>query len=316
MGIVAGALLVRAYGRAVVLRRVREHLALFSYDQKSGVFDVARPLESRQSERVRLGVLMLHGYSASVQEYVHLAAEFDRLGIAYRAPRLPGFGVNTLRELEQVKMQDWLDATVTAYDQLAQVAQHIVVIGHSNGGNLALLLSHQRPVHALILLGPNVEVSVQDAPWKRRLESPVLGPLLRWFKPYFLKPVRPGRIANTDTLEPVAATWAFHYPGLPLGSLSQLWGLQDRVQQLGKLDMPILVICGKHDASIDLPATLNWLHARGANPQVEILQNSAHNVLEDYDKDRAHESVLNFVTSRQGYLASTTRIIAGARVRS
>ena len=194
-----------------------------------GTFQEARSRAYSGGPRVRRGVLLLHGYSASPQEFELLCQKLQKAGIAYYAPQLTGFGDNDLGLLREVRAEDWMRDALNAYDTLAAFTDEVSVLGHSNGGALATFVAENRPVKHLILSGPNILPEESDLIFKRLLNTWIVGSLLQDLVPVFKKPTRAGRVLDVDTLDPAAAQRSFHDPALPTNSLRALWDVQDRV---------------------------------------------------------------------------------------
>jgi uncharacterized protein len=118
------------------------------------------------------GVLFVHGWGASQEQYLARAQQIAALGCVCLAFDLRGHARDEL-EYERVTREDNLRDVVAAYDLL--VAQRLVddtaiaVIGSSYGGYLASILTSLRPVRWLGLRAPAL---YQDQDWavpKRRL---------------------------------------------------------------------------------------------------------------------------------------------------
>jgi carboxylesterase len=119
------------------------------------------------------GCLLLHGFTASPSEVSWLAAHLAAEGRTVYAPRLAGHGTHP-HDLARTTWADWYASALDGYHLLQQCCQRVVVIGHSMGGMLALVLASQQA-----LAGVGV------------LASPVLFPKtmalakwLKWLRPY------------------------------------------------------------------------------------------------------------------------------------
>ena len=111
------------------------------------------------------GVLFIHGWGGSQQQYFARAREIASLGSVCLAFDLGGHA-ETLRERETVSRESNLADVAAAYDMLAthpQVdAARIAVIGSSYGGYLGAILTEMRPVRWLALRAPAL---YRDAGW-------------------------------------------------------------------------------------------------------------------------------------------------------
>lgn len=241
-------------------------------------------------------VLLLHGYSASPDEFQCLFKELEAAGIPYYAPLLTGFGINDFHLLYRVKPSDWLRDAVHGYDLLASFADDISVVGHSNGGALATYVAQNRPVKHLVLIGPNLMVQPEDELYKKLLGLPLISHFIEWIVPLFKKPVRTGRITNVDTRDPEAALRTFHYPILPLHSLKVLWSIQDRIDITKANFKTLTLIYGEDDRSVDIHSLVCLLERERITYKKFLFRSSGHNVLEDYDKEAAVKVIVKVIT--------------------
>ena len=82
-------------------------------------------------------------------DFVHLTEKLDILGFAVDAPIL-----ERCADGERPDIHQWLSAARSAYIDLRERCDRVVVAGHSTGGALALILAEQYPVDALVCLAP------------------------------------------------------------------------------------------------------------------------------------------------------------------
>src|SRR3979490_2670006 len=111
------------------------------------------------------GVLFVHGWGGSQEQYVTRAREIAALGCVCLAFDLRGHA-RTEPQQETVTREDNLRDVLAAYDYLvnhpAVDASAIAVVGSSYGGYLAAILTTQRAVRWLALRVPAL---YEDAGW-------------------------------------------------------------------------------------------------------------------------------------------------------
>jgi pimeloyl-ACP methyl ester carboxylesterase len=111
------------------------------------------------------GVLFVHGWGGSQQQYLARAREIAALGCVGLTFDLRGH-VRTQPQQETVSREDNLEDVLAAYDELANHpavdASAIAVVGSSYGGYLAAILTTLRPVRWLALRVPAL---YKDAAW-------------------------------------------------------------------------------------------------------------------------------------------------------
>ncbi len=242
-------------------------------------------------------VLLLHGWSSGPADFAPLYPLLEEAGIPYLAPQITGFGLDNLRLLRAASAQDWLRDALHTYDILAAQAEQVDIVGHSNGGALAAYVAMHRPVRHLILIGPNLTVQPADRIYKQILHTPVLSAMFEQVLPVFRKPVRPGRVAPVDTVDPESARRAFAYPALPLRALRTLWDVQDQVHLRQVRCTDLHLFYGERDQSVDIPELQRNLDQQGIRYQAHGYANSAHNLLEDYDQQAAARDILKVLTA-------------------
>lgn len=91
-----------------------------------------------------VGILLIHGYTATTAEVRLLAHYLHERGYTVAGPLLPGHRT-TPREMNRCRWEDWTAACERAYDEVASRCEHVFVGGESMGGLLALCLASRHP---------------------------------------------------------------------------------------------------------------------------------------------------------------------------
>jgi carboxylesterase len=134
------------------------------------VHEFAEPIVPSGSGDV--GVLFLHGFTASPWTLREWATRTAADGYRVSVPRLPGHGTSW-RELEVTDGRDWYAAAERAFLDLRASCQMVFVAGLSMGGALALRLAEHHPddVAGLVLVNPALHGNPQLAlvPWAKHL---------------------------------------------------------------------------------------------------------------------------------------------------
>jgi len=112
------------------------------------------------------GVLFVHGWGGSQQQYVARAREVAALGCICLTFDLRGHA-RTVEQQKTVTREQNLHDVIAAYDALVRQRgvdrSSIAVVGSSYGGYLAAILSAHRPVRWLVLRVPAL---YKDSEWK------------------------------------------------------------------------------------------------------------------------------------------------------
>jgi esterase/lipase len=279
------------------LATLQAHLARFEAIPELGYFQESRPRLHFTEQAIDHAVLLLHGYSSSTQTFDTLGAELERRGVSYHAPLITGFGLDRLDLLSKVRASDWLRDAVLSFDLLAAVARRVSIVGVSTGATLGAYVAQHRPVDHLVLIAPNLRSSARDLRYRRLLRTPVVSDVFFALKPYFSKPIRPGRRTNRDLLDPHMAEHHLDFPVLPSRSALAVWDAQDHVDLRQMRSKHLLVVAGKHDQTVDMDHAFSTLTTLGLPHDRLILENSAHNVLIDQERDLASRLIADHLVA-------------------
>src|SRR4051812_41739765 len=87
----------------------------------------------------KVGVLMLHGFSSTANEFKELSVYLSEKGFNVYAPLIAGHGT-VPADLFKTNYKDWLASAKAAYEKLRGVSEKIVIVGNSFGSNLGFWL--------------------------------------------------------------------------------------------------------------------------------------------------------------------------------
>jgi len=231
------------------------------------------------------GVLVLHGFTgspASMRPWGEFLAE---QGFTVRGPLLPGHGTRW-QDANATTQEQWVQAVVTAFDELSAECERVFVAGLSMGGTLAIRLAQLRAgqVAGLILVNPSLLT--------QRLDAKLL-PLLARLTPSWAP------IAN-DIKKPGVTELA--YPKLPtraMMQLRQLWGVTRA--NLSLVTAPLLVFRSVEDHVVE-PASVQVLLAgvRSTEKTEVLLEDSYHVATLDNDAPRIFRESVQWIREHVG----------------
>lgn len=227
-----------------------------------------------------IGVLLIHGYTATPAEVSLLGDYLHDSGYTVSCPLLPGHAT-TIEQLNQVKWQDWADHLETQYQQLKSDCSTIFVGGESLGGLLSLYLGLQHPdISGLILNAPALYPSSRLA---------VLVPVLK----YFIKT----RLKSRGASNPVVDQRWQGYTLDSLPAVSQLMKLQRAIlHALPEIHQPTIIFQGLLDETIK-PGGAQVIYDRisSSDKRLVWMENSSHCVLLDIEWEKIARKTGEFI---------------------
>ena len=182
-----------------------------------------------------IGVLLIHGFTASPTEMRPLGDFLHQRGLTVSGIPLPGHGTSPA-DLARTRWEDWYGAVEMEFDNLHQTCKVVFVAGLSVGGILGTLLAAREPrrLRGLCLLCPAFYLHS-----RLLFLAPLLAPIIR-SRP---KPAR--------DREYLAHHGLFSYPDMPTPALAQLHRLIRRGrQQFSQVRQPTLIFLGQKDATV------------------------------------------------------------------
>ena len=225
-----------------------------------------------------IGVVLLHGFTATTAE-VRLLADYLRgFGYTLAAPLLPGHGTQPA-ELNKTSWLDWYAAAEAAYLELRGKCTKVFVCGESMGALLALLVASRYPqVDGVIAVAPALQIR---------------GIGLSRIMQFFIK-FRPKNQAE-DNLP-----WK-GYTVYPVRGLAQVAKLQIVVKkELGNITQPLLVFMGGNDASIHPESGKIIIDAvRSFEKELIYMPDSPHVMLLAEDKEVIFQKIHEFIEAHR-----------------
>ena len=278
-------------------RRLNDYyLSRFEKIDKLGAFGESRPRRYLPGPKpYKHAVLLLHGFTASTQEFDTLTDMLREAGIPYLAPMIPGFGTDRACVLKEANRRDWVRAATDNLELLQDLAEEVSVVGHSLGGMVSTAITRDHKVKNLILSAPGLYPTPSDVKYKVMLTRPYFSKAYMALIPYLPKPIRPGRVSPSDTLDEERCLGVFQYLAVPVHSVRQLFKLQNETDILESQYERLAVVYGIHDLTVNMDALFERLD--GANKKYDVFkfENSAHNVLEDQERQAACRAVLSVI---------------------
>ncbi len=191
----------------------------------------------------RFGVLILHGLSASLDCVREIEPPLKALGLPTRMPVLRGHNAESPEALRGVTWQDWVSDATLAFNDLNSEAERVIVIGHSMGGLMALILAseHSEIIDSIILAAAAVKMNLIFAP----------GRPLNFLVPLLKIGVKKIDISTKHYADSSLAQYDTNYLWLPAESVIALFDLIKLTRKrLPEVKTPALIIQSHNDSSI------------------------------------------------------------------
>lgn len=225
-----------------------------------------------------VGVLLLHGLTATTAEVRLLARELHRADITVAAPLLPGHGTDP-NDLNETTWRDWAWEAEKSYHHLATVCDHVFVGGESTGGALALYLATRfAEIAGVLCYAPAIKLAM---------------PMSKMVRLYVSAPLVAAIPKNNVGSNP---NWQ-GYKVNPLRAVMELVRLGRYVRrQLAEITQPVLVLQGRGDLTV--APNVGEIILDGVNSDVvehRWLEDSGHVILLEEELPLITEVTLAFM---------------------
>ncbi len=244
--------------------------------------------------------LLVHGYNDTPQTFDLMAPALNARGYSVRSMLLPGFGV-PVDQMNDCTYEDWVHAVselTLAYRQLGDIDSankysHIVVVGHSLGGAVAIQAMARSPdlFDAAILLAPAIDVSNK--------RSPVL-PTRFWQKVgQYLLPystVYESPFDCNDCRDPEHRNPKYKSPFSTRNIVTQAFRLMDQNRPVAEsLNKPLLMVLSRDDQVTDWAAAEAWFERWGTPDKIlKFYDTSGHAMTVDHDWQSITNDIVQF----------------------
>lgn len=282
--IVLIALLVVIHLRASYLYRQSEkYLRAFQRDWRTHQFVESATEFYVPEKKFEKGVLLIHGFSASPDEFRELKKALKADGIPYLSPRLTGFGLKTPVKLKDVEPEDWLNDALNAYRQLDAVCNEVEVVAHSMGSMIALLLTTAADIKKVVVTAPYLMPKKKHQKYVNILHRPVMYHIFRLFRPVVVKslPEESGR--------------RLVYHTVPVQAIAALWKLSAILSKSSLNISSLNVFFGSMDNTIEEEEARKFLSSKSLSPRYHTYKESGHNILEDRESEEVVKQIMGII---------------------
>ncbi len=257
-------------------------------NQQETATESGEPFLFLPEEGKDLGVVLVHGFSASPAEVRPFAEKLQNLGYPVIGVRLKGHGTSPW-DLRERSWQDWLEPVREGFKILSAFTPRLCLVGFSTGGGLSLLLAADQPDGL-------VGVAAISAPMKFRDRSIIFVPLVhtanrlvRW-------------VSSFEGIMPFRATQPEHphinYRNKSVRGLYELCSMMEELdERLPDVQCPVILIQGTDDPTVD-PESAELIYKKLGTRQKEVVRVPAtrHGILYE-DTGDTQERILSFLAA-------------------
>jgi len=245
------------------------------------------------------GVLIVHGFTSSLDCVNGLQPPIEALGLPTRMPVLRGHGGASPEALRGVTWQEWVTDAEAALDDLLTEADKAIVFGHSMGGLVALTLAAEHPddVDSLVVAATALVFTNPLGPGK---PLNFLAPLVsRLMKKVDMPPTY---------ADPSLAKYDTNYRYAPTDAVASLFEFA-RVtrRRLPEVRVPALIMHSRKDTTIDPEASEVIYNHIGTPPDQKRLvwfEVTEHEMFRDCEREATIQTVVDYVRERAGLAGS------------
>ncbi len=249
-------------------------------------------MDEQRTTPTSFGVLIIHGFTATLESVSALYAPLSELGIPVLMPLLSGHGASSPDALRGVTREDWLNDVDKAFQKLRCSAERVIIIGHSMGALLAINLAvrYESEVDSLVLVAPAIKLASLFAPGR---------PL------HFAAPLVSGIIKKWD-LKPYAGQsndgCAPHYAWVPTEAVISFFDLlKNSMPLLSRVTVPVFILHNRRESTV-LPesATIlcDTIATKPSEKSIVWLERSEHQTFCDCERETAVKSIIDYVSGR------------------
>jgi carboxylesterase len=242
------------------------------------------------------GVLILHGFTSSLDCVREVEPPLKTLGLPTRMPILRGHNAKSPEALRGVTWHDWVsDAELALQDLLLEV-EKTIVIGLSMGGLVALTLAadHGEKLDSIILAAAAIQMSSPFAPGK----------------PYnFLTPLLPVLFKKWDLTKKTyadksLAQYDTNYLWAPMDALNSFIDFSKATRKrLVEVRAPTLIIQSHKDSTVE-PKSAEIIYNQISTPvelkRIVWFEITDHEMFRDCERYAIIDVILNYVRERIG----------------
>jgi carboxylesterase len=241
----------------------------------------------------KLGVLVIHGFTSSLDCVSGVEDAIRELGLPTRMPVLRGHSADSPLALKGVTWQDWVSDARAALQDLLTEVEKAVVFGHSMGGlvTLALAADGGGMIDSIVVAAAAIQINSIFAPGR---------PLS------FLAPIVTRVLTRIDMppvyADPELAAHDTNYRWAPTDAVAALFDFSRAMRaRLPDVYVPALIMHSRRDSAIS-PESAEIIYRRIATPPAEKkivwFYETEHEMFRDLEREATIRTVVDYVRER------------------
>jgi alpha-beta hydrolase superfamily lysophospholipase len=240
-------------------------------------------------------MLLVHGLDDHSGRYAHVGGRLSRAGIDVVAIDLPGFGGSGGARADIGAFDDYVDDVADQLEQVRRLGLPTVLLGHSMGGLVSLLVALQRPwarPDAMVLTAPALDARVPVA--LRRAAPLVARVVPRLSLPTLIRGgvlTHDREVARAYVTDPVTVRTVTPRLGVELFA-AMAWA----TAHVAELDVATLVLHGGGDRLVPTPSSEPLGRVTGVERRV--LPGLRHEVLNEPGKEALLDEIAEWIRAR------------------
>ena len=233
----------------------------------------------------KTGVLLIHGFSSSPDDFRYLREYLKEKNISVYAPLLPGHGTRP-GDLLKTHWEDWLDASNKGLKKLRKHCSKIYVGGSSAGGNLAFLVASKNKVEGLLSFSTPVI-------HKRKRWIPIVLPILNRLKVFQKKRSYQGRTRKIIKAKS-------DYKKFPISKSYDVLKIMKMTNDvISRIKVPSLILQSSEDAQLgEDNAEYIYKTIKSKRKKLFFIPDSYHVFLLDIHRDMAFKEIYKFIKEK------------------
>ncbi len=227
-----------------------------------------------------IGIILTHGFSSTAQE-MHQLGQYlhEQFGYTVLGVLLAGHGTSPA-DLAQTDMIDWYKSLKESYDFVKQNCTKVILIGHSMGATLSMILAANESVDAIVTMCAPIKVEyfMQDYLF-------LVADLLKYF---------PRRKEEIELME---KNNLLNYRVSALKAVEHLLDLMEVArEEIKKVATPILTITAGKDDRVPL-YNAEKIHelVKSEIKENDFFSNSPHMILFGPEREQVIERIIQFI---------------------